>query len=636
MVDEAGDLQLALEFEPATREAWLALVDKVLKGSDFEKRLVSHTLDGIRIAPLYTRADALPGTDTATPGAAPYTRGTAAPGSVRGWDIRQFHYFTEPQQVNAAILEDLAGGATSIALHVPGGADMSGVSDALRGALAGVDLDVCPVALVAGESTTEAATALEAMWTERGVAAGKRRGHFNADPIGTMAQTGGLFEPLDRGIANAVALALKTEAWPGVTALLADSNPYNAAGATEAQELAAALSTLVAYLRAAEAAGLPPERALPQIAVAVGVDDDQFLSTAKLRAARQLIWRVAEACGAGSAAATVHITAVSSWRMMARRDPWTNIMRTTIACAAAAIGGAQAITLLPFTYPLGRTDSFARRVTRNIQIVLQEESSLGRVADAAGGSWYVEKLTDDLARKAWEEFQKIEARGGITAALASGALQDEITAAAERRQRAIATGRVELTGVSAFPLLGDDGVTAEPWPQLEPTARPLATKVKCLQQHRLAEPFERLRDAADADAAAKGRRAEVFLASLGSPADHGPRSTWARNFLASGGIAASASDGFTSSTDVGAAFAASGAKVACITSSDAIYAELAEATAHALKSAGALAVFLAGRPAEREAELTAAGVDGFWFAGQDRVAALEELHRLLDIAPAPV
>src|SRR5690606_16541563 len=219
--------------------------------------------------------------------------------------------------------------------------------------------------------------------------------------------------------------------------------------------------TLVAYLRACEAAGVPPERALPKIAVALAVDADKFLSTAKLRAARRLIWRVADACGAGSAAAGVHITAVSAWRMMARRDPWTNIMRTTIACAAAAMGGAQAITLLPFTFALGKTTSFAQRVTRNIHIVLQEESNLGRVADPAGGSWYVEKLTDDLARKAWELLQGIESKGGIAAALTSGALQDEIAAVAQRRRQAVATGRIELTGVSAFPLLGDDGVTVE-------------------------------------------------------------------------------------------------------------------------------------------------------------------------------
>ena len=636
MSDETTELKLAANFEPATYEAWLALVAKVLKGSDFESRLVSRTLDDIRIAPLYTRADTLPGTETARPGEAPYTRGFSRPGEKTGWDIRQFHSATDPAEANAAIHEDLCGGVTSIALHIasPGTSGLPLNEGSLAAALDGVALEQTPIALVAGEAVVEAANALESLWTERGIGDVARSGHFNADPLGTLAQIGQLSEPLNQSLARAVDLVRKTQSWPHVTALVADGNPYHSAGASEAQELAAMLATLVAYLRACEVGGISPEQALPKIAVSLAVDDDQFLSLAKLRAARRLIWRVAEACGAGDVARQVHLSAVSAWRMMAKRDPWTNIMRTTIACAAAAFGGAQSITLLPFTYALGKTDSFARRVTRNIQVVLQEESNLGRVADPAGGSWYVEKLTDEVARKAWELFQGIESKGGMAAALNSGAFQDEIAVVAERRNKAIATGRIEVTGVSAFPLLGEDGVTAEPWPQAMPLTPDPAMKIKPLRQSRLAEPFEQLRDAADADAAAKGQRARVFVAALGTPADHGTRSTWVRNFLASGGIEAVIGEGFTSSGDAGAAFANSGARLACIASSDAVYAELGEATAHALKSAGATHVFLAGRPGDQEAALKAAGVDAFWFAGQDRIATLQELHRLLEIAPS--
>lgn len=639
MADATQDLQLSADFEPATHAAWLKLVQKVLKGSDFEARLVSRTLDGIRIAPLYTRADGLPGAGKAKPGEAPFTRGGTLPSAAAGWDIRQFHSATDPAEANAAILEDLRGGATSIALHIgsPGSSGLPLASDTLASVLHSVNLETCPVALVAGEQTAEAAAAVEALWVDRGVADDARRGHFNADPLGTLAQMGQLSDSFAHNLGQAVTLVRKSAPWPGVTALLADGNPYNAAGASEAQELGAILATLVAYLRACDEAGLPPDQALPKIAVALAVDTDQFMSAAKLRAARRLIWRVADACGAGSAAAAVHVTAVSAWRMMARRDPWTNIMRTTIACAAAAFGGAQAITLLPFTFALGKTDSFARRVTRNIQIVLQAESSLGRVADPAGGSWYVEKLTDDLAHKAWELFQQIEAKGGMAAALTSGAFQDEIADVARRRMQEIATGRLELTGVSAFPRLGDDGVTVEPWAQqTTPRALNPAVMVKHLAQARLAEPFERLRDAADPNAQANGQRARVFVASIGDAADHGPRSTWVRNFLASGGVEAILSESLTSSGNAGAAFATSGAQIACIASSDEVYAQLAEATAQALKSAGATTVFLAGRPGPQQAELKAAGVDGYWYSGQDRLAALRELHQLLEIAPPPV
>ena len=184
--------------------------------------------------------------------------------------------------------------------------------------------------------------------------------------------------------------------------------------------------------------------------------------------------------------------------MLAKRDPWTNILRTTIACTGAALGGADSICVLPFTMALGKPDAFARRVARNIQIVCQEESNLGRVADPAGGSWYVEQLTDDMAKKAWEIFQDIEARGGILESLQSGYIQEMIGKSAEARAKAIATGKQELTGVSAFPLLGDDGVQADAWPAVSAAAATPAVQIAPLRVHRLGEAFEALRDDADA------------------------------------------------------------------------------------------------------------------------------------------
>ncbi len=368
--------------------------------------------------------------------------------------------------------------------------------------------------------------------------------------------------------------------------------------------------------------------ALPKIVVGIAADDDQFLTVAKLRAARRLIWRVAEASGAGEAAAKVRIASATSFRMMARRDPWTNILRTTIACAGAVIGGADSIVVLPFTVALGKPDRFARRIARNVQIVLQEESNLGRVADPAGGSWYVEKLTDDVAQAAWKVFQDIEGKGGMAAALASGQVQDMIAATAAARDKAIATGRMELTGVSAFPLLGDDGVTVEPWPAPKGGSKALAVTVKPLQPRRLAQPFEELRDQADA-ARAAGKEPKVFLASLGEIVQHNVRSTWVQNYLASGGIASLKSDGYASAEEAAAAFKASGAAVACICSSDAVYAEKAEATAKALKAAGAKTVLMAGRPGDKEAAFKAAGVDQFLFAGGDAVVTLKGMLGLL-------
>ncbi len=621
---------LAAGFDTGDRTKWLALVDKAIKGAEFEKKMVSKTLDGLRIDPLYTRTDALPGTDRSAPGHAPFVRGGAGALERGGWDIRQFHSGNDAKAINEAILEDLAGGASSIALHIgiPGAALALG-ENALDTALDGVMLDICPIALIAGEATPEAASELEALWASRGIANETRRGHYGADPLGALAMSGSLAEPLEDALTRSAQLAARTQSMPNVTALIADGHAYHCGGASEAQELAVMLATFVAYMRACETAGITPDKAVPKIAVALAAVADQFLTIAKLRAARRLVWRVADAAGAGDAAGKVQLTAVTAWRMMAKRDPWTNILRTTIACASGALGGADAITVLPFTYALGKPDAFARRVARNIQIVCKEESNLGRVADPAGGSWFIEKMTDDLAKAAWGLFQEIEGKGGMAKALLAGFVQDKIAETAAARAKAIATGRSELTGVSAFPILGDDGVSAEPFPAQtsKPDARPVTAPSLTLA--RLGEPFEALRDAADVHEAATGQHYEVFLASIGAVIDHNIRSTWIKNYLAAGGIAATMSDGYASAIEAATAFRASGLSAACICSSDALNAEHAEATAKALKAAGAKLVLMAGRPGDKDAALKAAGVDQFLFAGADAVATLAALQQRL-------
>ena len=622
MTDANHPAPMAEDFPKANLDQWRALVDKALKGAEFEKRLVSRTADGVKIKPLYTRADALEGDASAVPGAAPLTRGTRAARGGLGWDIRTFHIESDPKAANAAILEDLEGGVTSIGLQVGGGIGLAPSKEALAAALSGVMLDVCPIVLVAGEQFFEAALSLNAVWDERAIKPADRQGSFGADPLGTLAATGRLTETADTTLARAVALMKLTEACPKVQTMTADGVVYHVAGASEAEELACMLSTLLAYLRASERGGIGVDVALGKINVSLAADIDEFATIAKLRAARRLIWQVADACGAGAAASKVLLACPTSFRMMAKRDAWTNILRTTIACSGAALGGADAIVVLPFSFVLGKPDAFARRVARNVQIVCQEESSLGRVADPAGGSWYVESLTDEIARKAWTIFQEIESKGGMLAALSAGHIQGMIAATAAARAKSISTIRQELTGVSAFPMLGDDGIHADPWPTKNAAAaKPASVEVEPLRPHRLGEAFEALRDAADAHGGCR-----IFLASLGAIVDHNVRTTWTKNYLAAGGIASLISEGYASADEAAAAFKASGAKAACICSSDAVYADLAIPTAKALKAAGAKVVLMAGRPGDREGELKAAGVDRFLIAGADAVSTLKELQ----------
>ncbi|MEO0620074.1 MAG: methylmalonyl-CoA mutase family protein, partial [Pseudomonadota bacterium] len=477
-------------FPDANVDDWRALVDKALKDVPFES-LTTTTLDGIEIAPLYTRADtvdlpivnawsgATRALDIAREGATP-------------WDIRTLHAETDPAQVNAAVLEDLVGGASSVCLQMAasGQHGLPARLDAIDAALAGAHTDMIHTSLLAGDQYIGGALALQALWDARDAKAGQRRGAVNADPLGHLARTGQLEEKLyDTLRTLAHFIATNHAEWPDVTLMLADARPYHEAGASEAQELAAMLATFVSYLRLGDEDGIAPYKVLPKIAVALAADADIFLNLAKIRAARLLIGRVAEACGAEMFADTVPIWITTSERMMSTMDRHNNMLRTTSAAASAVMAGADAITVLPFDWAEGTNDAMARRMARNTQIMLAEESHFGRVADPASGAWYVEHLTDALARNAWEKFQALETGHGIEEALRTGSLQDEIAATADQRRKAIADGDAPLVGVSQFPPADASPAAAARYKAAVTDGTP-GEKIRPLERLRLAEPYE--------------------------------------------------------------------------------------------------------------------------------------------------
>jgi methylmalonyl-CoA mutase len=379
----------------------------------------------------------------------------------------------------------------------------------------------------------------------------------------------------------------------------------------------------VAYLRALEGAGLTLEDARGKIEFRLAADVDQFLTIAKCRALRLLWARVEQACGL--APKSIFISAETAWRMMTRRDPPVNMLRATIAAFSAGSGGADALAVLPFSAAIGLPDRFARRIARNIQLVLLEESHVAKVADPSAGSGAIESLTDKLCRSAWTLFQEIEAAGGAPAALESGLIQDSIAKVRTARETAVAHRRDALTGTSDYPLLSEVSATvldAKPVAFPPPNA---ALRYPALQPMRLAEPFEQLRDAADEILARTGARPKIFLANLGPLAEFSARATFAKNFFAAGGIEAFENDGFASLDAMVAAYRHSGAALACLCSSDTIYGSEAAAAARALSAAGAQKLYLAGRP-RNEAALQSAGVSGFIFAGCDALAALRAAH----------
>jgi methylmalonyl-CoA mutase len=630
MTAESERLPLAAEFPRPTREQWQRLVEGVLTksgkpglaGEAAEDALSTELPGGLRVRPLYTAEDTP--SDVGFPGFAPFVRGGRAQGSaVSGWDVRQFHQRPRARAANEAVLADLENGVTSLWLAV-GGENLPIAS--LPEALTGVYLDLSGIVLDAGADFAAAAEQLFALYATRKVPDDAVCGNLGADPLGVLARTG-RDDATERLTVQAAALASRcAKRHPGMRALTVDALAYHDAGASAAEELGCSLATAVAYLRDLVAAGLSVDEAAGQLEFRYAADTDQFLTIAKLRAARRLWSRVARVSGVttshGGAAQLQH--AVTSSAMMTERDPWVNMLRTTVACLAAGVGGADAVTVLPFDAALGLPDDFSRRIARNTQAILLEESHLAQVIDPAGGSWYVESLTDELARAAWAWFQEIERAGGQRAALRGGLVGERLAASAAKRAANLARRREPITGVSEFPNLAEQPVVRDPAP-----ARPDGG----LPRIRRAEQFEKLRTRSDAHLAATGGRPKLVLAAIGPAAVYTARSSFAANLFQAGGIE-------TVLVEVGAdpaasveAIAESGARAACLCSSDALYAEHAQSAAAALRSAGVGRVLLAGRPGDLRQAYEAAGIGTFVYVGCDAVAVLAGLLDEIGVAP---
>jgi methylmalonyl-CoA mutase len=584
------------------RERWRSAVAGVLAKADpvdlpAERLLDSPTYEGFAIHPLYTALDARP--EQPLPGRWPFVRGGDALRDVKsGWKVAEAFPAdgAAAAESNGALLVALTEGVSALVIRVGAHGVAAAELDRL---LDGVFLDLMPVVLDADADYVAATDALLGMVSQLAAEARSRLSvDLGADPL-TAALTG---RPAP-ATADVVAVAQRAAAFGGgVRAITVDGAALHDRGAGATWEVAGALGAAVAYLRLLGDAGLDPADALRQISFRYAADDDQFMTIAKLRAARQVWARVAEVVGAPDAgAATVH--AVTSLPMMAQRDPWVNMLRTTVAAFAAGVGGADTVAVAPFDVAVpggwpGASRSFARRIARNTALLLLEESTLGQVLDPAGGSWFVEDLTARLAEQAWRHFQDIEARGGFVAA--GEWLSSQLDVVRAQRADDIAHRRRAVTGVNEFPNLAE-----APLPPGE--ALPGVT--------RYAAGFEALRDRSDAFLAATGARPRVLLMTLGPLAEHNIRATFAANLLASGGIE-------TTTERDGAEH-----PVVVLCGTDARYGAEASDAVAAARAAGATHVLLAG-PEKAVADADPKP-DGYLTAKIDAVSVLSDLlHRL--------
>jgi methylmalonyl-CoA mutase len=694
-----NELNVLDHFPAVSYEEWKAKATADLKGVPFEKKMITHTYDELEVQPIYT-AESWPsaGDPSGFPGMAPYTRGVKPlEHSLDGWDVRQEVLKPTPAEANATILEELKQGAHSVELKFDAAAcngldaddrlaaglcGREGIMAYHRGSieqvLKNVMLDITPVSVDAGTAFLPGAALLAAQWAEGGTDAGKVSGSFNADPLGVLMLHGRLPVPLDSAIDQMVDLAAWTaRSYPNVKAIRVSTTVYHQAGASSVQELAYSVGTAVEYLRAMTAAGIDINTAVQQIAFHEAVGCRFFQAIAKLRALRKLWARIAMACGAGKESiAAMQLVSETSRRVLTRRDSWVNLLRNTAACFAGVVGGADVVTTLPMDAAVGPSDELSRHLSRNTQLILQDEVQLHRVIDPAGGSWFVENLTDQLAEKAWFLFHQVEARGGMIKAALSGYINQQIQAVETRREQDVATRRAGVTGVSeraevfeqelSRPAPDPESLRQEAaagllkWRRDHPdqtslgalkslaarksrkpgdlteasfkAARGGATigqlasalsaaagqqeivEIAPLTLHPYAAAFEELRYAADAHAKAhENKRPKVFLVNMGTPKEFLARANYATDFFEAGGFEPVTNNGFAEARAAAEAFAASGAKIAVICSTDKRYETEVEQVAPPLKAAGARTVVLAGNPAANEMKYRSVGVNQFIF-----------------------
>lgn len=706
---------LFAEFTAPSYEEWRAEAERSLKGVDFERKLIRKTYEGLAIKPLYVQSDVanLPHLDS-LPGAAPFLRGATAAGNLaQPWLIAQELPYPTAEQFNQAVRADLERGQTALVLLTDlatrlgidpdqaqpdmvgaGGVSLATVDD-LAQALVGIDLSRYPLMLESGAAALPLAAMLAAVLQRTGTAPQAVRGMIASDPLGQLATAGTLPTTLPQLYSELAALT----SWaihnaPQLGTLAVDASIYHNSGGHAVHELAFAVATGTDYLRALQQHDLTVDQIAPRMHFSFAVGANFFLEIAKLRAARLLWARIVAAFGGQAASQQMHLHARTALWNMTRTDPYVNMLRATTEAFAAALGGCSSLTVLPFDAVLGLPDEFSRRIARNTQLIIQHECNMNGLIDPAGGSWYLETLTNELARAAWGLFQEVERQGGMQAALLAGMPQQQVAATAAERAKNLAGRKDILVGTNMYANVKEQPIeqhlpdhlslhrerarqlaslrthddnpadhtttlahlgqmlhashaelfastvaaaaTGATLGELTRTLRleqaDSAPEITALRLHRAAEPFEELRHAADAFAQRTGQRPLVFLATMGAVAQHKPRADFARGFFEVGGFAVQ--DGGVLETPDAAVQAAlaSNAPIVVICSTDDTYPDLVPPITQQLKAARPeTVVVLAGYPQDQIEAHKAAGVDVFIHVRANLFETLNQLQEQIGV-----
>ncbi len=663
MTTPAQAEQLLAEFPEHTYEQWHAAAEALLKGAPFEKLLVTKTYEDITIQPIYRRED-IAGLEQRNdlPGAASLIRGSHAEGFLKaGWEVSQELKAASPVELNGMIHEGLNGGQSELNIAVgcgqpeccKGGVALHTVED-VKTALAGVAVDAVSTYWQTGASSVPIAALVIAAAGQLGVPSSKLRGGFENDPLGELVAKGALHQSLKTRFDHMAALTdYAIQHAPQLRTISVKGDVYHNAGGTATQELGYIIATLVCYLEEMKARGLSPESVLPHIRIRLAVGSDYFMEISKIRAARWLWSKVAAAYGVENA--PVHIDACTSKWNKTTYDAHTNMLRVTAEAFAAVVGGVDSLHVGPFDEISGKTDEFSRRIARNVHTILREECGLDRVIDPAGGSTYIEWLTDRIAARSWEIFQDIEKQGGMLACLENGSVQQSVDSVCKAKFQNIRRRKDKIIGSNMYPdlkgkklvVLAPECLAAKTPPSRpEPAAVSASADASMVEQaiaaandgagkvsiaiatgltngadaptitalpaHRAAEEYEALRDASAAFAAKTGAAPGILQLNIGPSGRYRLRADWTASFFEAAGFVIDGTRDFPNIEEAVKALTASKAGIAVITSDDATYQETVAPLATAVKAARPdVTLLVAGAPGDQEAAWRATGVDQF-------------------------
>lgn len=699
------------EFSPANYDQWRSAAESALKGAPFDKKLLTPTYEELTLQPLYWQHDieGLPHLDS-LPGFTPYVRGTAVLGHQgEPWAIAQELPYSTPSALNEALRADLARGQTAINLVLDPptragvdadaakvedvgyhGVSISSLED-LGKALDRIDLEETPIYVQAGAMGLPIAALLAALVRKQAKSTEMLRGCIGTDPLGTLAAEGTLPGSLERTYDEAARLS----SWsishaPRMQTMWVAGHPYHDGGGSATQELGFTVATGVEYLRAMQERGLSVEDIAPRIRFAFSIGGNVFMEIAKLRAARLLWAKIVKAFGGSNEAQKLSIHArTSAWNKTVY-DPYVNMLRTTTEALSGVVGGCNSLHVSSYDQAARAPDEFSRRIARNTHIILREEANVPRSIDPAGGSWYVEWLTDAVAKQAWSLFQDVEKQGGMFAALSAGSPQKQVAAVSAKRATNTAYRRDVFVGINMYANMKDRPLEPAPidsqtlarersaemtayreavdpdWRQgaldklakaapeavmeaaihaaaggatlgdlnatLGATDQP-APHIDALCIQRGAVPFERLRDAAKAFIERTGSAPKAFLANLGPIPQHKARADFSRGFLEVGGFDVIGNNGFPDAMAAANAAIESGAPVVVICSTDNTYPDFVPPLTKRIREAKPeTTILLAGYPADHVEAFKAAGVDDFIHVRANCYELLASLQKKLGVA----